>query len=127
MPLPVYQREVCSIDSSGPALELARRNLALDAELPADRARWFEADVFTLLREWERARRADWQRMRLATDGIQRLFTHNANAAQLLRHWGMRAFDALPPLKSLAIRAARGQALAGAHALTHDAASRPGA
>lgn len=47
-------REVCSIDSSGPALELARRNLALDAELPADRARWFEADVFTLLREWER-------------------------------------------------------------------------
>ena len=39
----------------------------------------------------------------------------------------LRAFDALPPLKSLAIRAARGQALAGAHALTHDAASRPGA
>lgn len=27
-------REVCSIDSSGPALEPARRNLALDAELP---------------------------------------------------------------------------------------------
>lgn len=43
--------EVLSIDSSGPALAVARRNLALNPELPAQRAEWREADVFTALRE----------------------------------------------------------------------------
>jgi 23S rRNA (cytosine1962-C5)-methyltransferase len=43
--------EVLSIDSSGPALEGARRNLALNPDLPAARAEWREADVFAALRE----------------------------------------------------------------------------
>jgi 23S rRNA (cytosine1962-C5)-methyltransferase len=43
-------REVVSIDSSGPALELARRNLALNPQLDASRAIWLEADVFAGLR-----------------------------------------------------------------------------
>jgi 23S rRNA (cytosine1962-C5)-methyltransferase len=42
---------VHSIDSSGPALALARNNLALNPELPAARAEWQEADVFQTLRE----------------------------------------------------------------------------
>jgi 23S rRNA (cytosine1962-C5)-methyltransferase len=41
---------VLSIDSSGPALESARRNLALNPQLPADRAGWRDADVFEELR-----------------------------------------------------------------------------
>lgn len=112
---------------AGQGLNVGLADAVVLAQTLAARPAFRSVGDLRLLRDWERARRADWQRMRLATDGIQRLFTHNANAAQLLRHWGMRAFDALPPLKSLAIRAARGQALAGAHALTHDAASRPGA
>ncbi|HRO35417.1 class I SAM-dependent methyltransferase [Thauera sp.] len=41
---------VLSIDSSGPALESARRNLALNPRLDASRAEWQEADVFKALR-----------------------------------------------------------------------------
>ncbi len=43
-------REVVSVDSSGPALEAARRNLALNPQLDAARAIWLEADVFGELR-----------------------------------------------------------------------------
>lgn len=43
-------REVVSVDSSGPALVTARRNLALNPRLPESRALWREADVFTELR-----------------------------------------------------------------------------
>ena len=42
--------EVVSIDSSSPALEAARRNLALNLQLDAARAIWLEADVFGELR-----------------------------------------------------------------------------
>jgi 23S rRNA (cytosine1962-C5)-methyltransferase len=37
---------VLSIDSSGPALAQAQANLALNPQLPAERAEWQEADVF---------------------------------------------------------------------------------
>jgi 23S rRNA (cytosine1962-C5)-methyltransferase len=43
-------REVVSVDSSAEALALARQNLALNPELPQDRAQWREADAFTELR-----------------------------------------------------------------------------
>jgi 23S rRNA (cytosine1962-C5)-methyltransferase len=43
-------RSVTSIDSSGPAIELARRNVAANG-LDASRAEWVEADVFRYLRE----------------------------------------------------------------------------
>ena len=43
-------REVVSLDSSGPALATARRNLALNPQLDATRAIWLEADVFGELR-----------------------------------------------------------------------------
>jgi len=45
---------VLSIDSSGPALEQARANLALNPALPADRATWQEADVFQALRDFRK-------------------------------------------------------------------------
>ncbi len=41
---------VLSIDSAGDALALARANLELNAELPANRATWKEGDAFTELR-----------------------------------------------------------------------------
>jgi len=43
-------REVVSLDSSGPALATAQRNLALNPRLDASRAIWLEADVFAELR-----------------------------------------------------------------------------
>ena len=45
---------VLSIDSSGPALEQARKSLALNPQLPAERAEWLEADVFLALREFRK-------------------------------------------------------------------------
>ncbi len=45
---------VLSIDSSGPALDQARANLALNPRLPAERAVWQEADVFLALREFRK-------------------------------------------------------------------------
>jgi 23S rRNA (cytosine1962-C5)-methyltransferase len=50
-------QSVLSIDSSGPALEQARANLALNPKLPADRAQWLEADVFQALRDFRKAGR----------------------------------------------------------------------
>jgi 23S rRNA (cytosine1962-C5)-methyltransferase len=47
--------QVLSIDSSGPALESARRNLALNPQLPAARAEWRDADVFEELRALKKA------------------------------------------------------------------------
>jgi len=49
---------VLSIDSSGPALAQARVNLALNAQLPAERAEWLEADVFQALRDFRKAGRS---------------------------------------------------------------------
>ena len=46
-----------SIDSSGPALASAQRNLALNPQLDAARAQWLEADVFSALRELRAAGR----------------------------------------------------------------------
>jgi 23S rRNA (cytosine1962-C5)-methyltransferase len=43
-------REVVSVDSSGPALELARQNLALNPALDAGRAEWLAANVAEELR-----------------------------------------------------------------------------
>ena len=45
---------VLSIDSSGPALEQARISLALNPQLPSDRAEWREADVFLALRDFRK-------------------------------------------------------------------------
>ncbi len=45
---------VLSIDSSGPALAQAQANLALNPQLPAERAEWREADVFQVLRDFRK-------------------------------------------------------------------------
>jgi 23S rRNA (cytosine1962-C5)-methyltransferase len=45
---------VLSIDSSGPALAQAQANLALNPRLPAVRAEWLEADVFSALRDFRK-------------------------------------------------------------------------
>lgn len=46
---------IVSIDSSGPALEQARSNLAMNPQLDASSAEWRDADVFQALREYHKA------------------------------------------------------------------------
>ena len=47
--------EVISIDSSAPALDLARGNMSLNAQLDTGRAEWRDADVFSELRKLREA------------------------------------------------------------------------
>lgn len=49
---------VTSIDSSGPALAEAQRNLAANETLDGDRANWIEADAFIALRKFRDAARS---------------------------------------------------------------------
>jgi 2-polyprenyl-6-methoxyphenol hydroxylase-like FAD-dependent oxidoreductase len=61
-----------------------------------------------LLRRYERARKGDAAALRVATDGLQRLFALDDERARSLRNWGMRSFEALSPLKSAVMRRAMG-------------------
>jgi ubiquinone biosynthesis UbiH/UbiF/VisC/COQ6 family hydroxylase len=61
-----------------------------------------------LLRAYERARKADAAMLRMATDGLQRVFSHSDAMLQGLRQWGMTRLDAATPLKSWLISQASG-------------------
>jgi 2-polyprenyl-6-methoxyphenol hydroxylase-like FAD-dependent oxidoreductase len=61
-----------------------------------------------LLRRYERARKGDAAALRVATDGLQRLFALDDERARSLRNWGMRGFEALAPVKSAVMRRAMG-------------------
>ncbi|MDR2990812.1 MAG: FAD-dependent monooxygenase [Burkholderiaceae bacterium] len=84
----------------GDAAELARVIAAREA--------WRGLSDLKLLRRYERARQAQWQRFALATDGLQRLFTQPEPGLAWLRNQGMRLFDRCTPIKSRAARAAMG-------------------
>jgi 2-polyprenyl-6-methoxyphenol hydroxylase-like FAD-dependent oxidoreductase len=62
-----------------------------------------------LLRRYERARKADVMAMGVATDGLQQLFARNDQGLNLLRNWGMRAFERSGPLKDWVARQAAGR------------------
>jgi 2-polyprenyl-6-methoxyphenol hydroxylase-like FAD-dependent oxidoreductase len=61
-----------------------------------------------LLRRYERARKGDAAALRIATDGLQRLFALDDPRVRTLRNWGMRGFDAISPLKTRVMRQAMG-------------------
>jgi ubiquinone biosynthesis UbiH/UbiF/VisC/COQ6 family hydroxylase len=62
-----------------------------------------------LLRAYERARKSEAAMLRLATDGLQRMFSTPDARVQGLRNWGMRSVDAAAPLKAWLMRQASGQ------------------
>jgi 2-polyprenyl-6-methoxyphenol hydroxylase-like FAD-dependent oxidoreductase len=62
-----------------------------------------------LLRRYERARKGDAAALRLATDGLQRLFAWDDPRVRAVRNWGMRGFDAIAPLKSAVMQRAMGR------------------
>jgi 2-polyprenyl-6-methoxyphenol hydroxylase-like FAD-dependent oxidoreductase len=52
-----------------------------------------------LLRQYERARKADMLPTWIACDALQRLFAHPHTTVQTLRNWGLSAFNQASPLK----------------------------
>jgi len=64
---------------------------------------WRSVGDRTLLRRYERARKAGMMPTWIACDGLQRLFAHPNSGLQALRNWGMNGFNQLQPLKDWAM------------------------
>jgi 23S rRNA (cytosine1962-C5)-methyltransferase len=86
---------VLSIDSSAPALELGRENVALNG-LDAARAAWREADVFQALRDLRNAGRA-FDLVVLDPPKFAPTAAHAARAARAYKDVNLLAFKLLRP------------------------------
>ena len=61
-----------------------------------------------LLRSYERSRKGEAALLRLATDGLQRMFSSSDSRVLQLRNWGMQGFQAAEPLKAWLTQRASG-------------------
>ena len=89
-------REVVSVDSSGPALATAQRNLALNPQLDAARALWREADVFAELRSL-RAAGEHYDLIVLDPPKFANTAAHAERAARAYKDINVQAFHLLAP------------------------------
>jgi len=94
---------------AGQGLNLGLRDVAALAEVLVD-ARRLGLDIGsqTLLERYQRWRRPDNMALIVATDGLNRLFSTDAEPVRLLRDLGLAAVNKLPPLKKLFMRHAMG-------------------
>lgn len=93
---------------AGQGLNLGLADAQSLAELLANKPSFRGFADERLLRAYERARKGEAAALRLATDGLQRLFASGDARIRGLRNWGLQAFDALPPLKRWIIKRASG-------------------
>ena len=93
---------------AGQGLNLGLGDAAELAQVLAGKEYFRSYGDLRLLRRYERARKGDAAALRIATDGLQRLFALDDERARSLRNWGMRSFEALSPLKSAVMRRAMG-------------------
>lgn len=89
-------RSVLSLDSSGPALATAQRNLALNPQLLAARAEWREADVFEELRRL-RAAGEQYDLIILDPPKFAPSPAHAERAARAYKDINLNAFKLLAP------------------------------
>jgi 23S rRNA (cytosine1962-C5)-methyltransferase len=89
-------REVVSLDSSGPALATAQRNLALNPQLDASRASWVEADVFAELRTL-RAAGERYDLIILDPPKFAHTAAHAERAARAYKDINLQALQLLAP------------------------------
>ncbi len=94
---------------AGQGLNVGLGDVATLAGVLQTREYWRDPGDIKLLRRYERARKAAFAQMALATEGLYGLFGHADGRIQTLRRWGLRGFDRLPPLKRWAIQQATGQ------------------
>jgi 2-octaprenyl-6-methoxyphenol hydroxylase len=97
---------------AGQGLNLSLRDIALLAELIADTARLgLDIGAPRLLAAYAAQRRGDTQRLVLATDGLNRLFSNDLLPVRLLRDAGLAMVEQLPGLKKFFMLTAMGTAL----------------
>jgi 23S rRNA (cytosine1962-C5)-methyltransferase len=89
-------REVVSMDSSGPALATAQRNLALNPQLEPVRAIWREADVFAELRNL-RAAGERYDLVILDPPKFANTAAHAERAARAYKDINLHAMQLLAP------------------------------
>jgi 2-polyprenyl-6-methoxyphenol hydroxylase-like FAD-dependent oxidoreductase len=93
---------------AGQGLNLGLADIAELAHILAGKASFRRFDDTRLLRQYERARKADASKLRLATDGLYQLFATQDTRLVQLRDWGIRIVEHLLPVKNIAMRQASG-------------------
>lgn len=93
---------------AGQGVNLGFRDARELAQVLAQRGAQTDCGDYFLLRRYERARREDIATMRLATDGLQRLFNNDDARLARLRNLGLRLANRQPRLKNLLVRHAVG-------------------
>ncbi|ARP83940.1 ubiquinone biosynthesis protein UbiH [Bordetella genomosp. 8] len=94
---------------AGQGLNLGLGDAETLATIVAGREPYRSAGDPRVLRRYQRARAEPVLAMRLATDGLHKLFTSRAAPAAWLRNAGMRWVDAVPVFKRLLIEQASGR------------------
>jgi 2-octaprenyl-6-methoxyphenol hydroxylase len=94
---------------AGQGLNLGLRDVAALAEAVVDAARLgLDPGGVDVLERYQRWRRFDTMAMGVATDGLNRLFSHHSDVLRLARDIGLGVVQRLPALKDVFMREAAG-------------------
>lgn len=93
---------------AGQGLNLGLGDVAELVKVLDGRGYWRAVDDMRLLRQYERARKAEFALVGGSGDSLQQLFAHPHTLVQSARSWGMRGFDSLQPVKRWVARRAMG-------------------
>lgn len=93
---------------AGQGLNMGLADVAELVHVLTQRPYWRNVGDPKLLRQYERARKADFAVMGQANDVLQQLLTHPNPALQILRNWGMNRFESSGPIKQWVARRAMG-------------------
>lgn len=85
---------------AGQGLNLGLSDVSELARVIRQRDYWRSVGDPSLLRHYERARKADVMAMGASTDGLQQLFGRQGETWRRLRNWGLNGFDRSGPLKT---------------------------
>ena len=93
---------------AGQGLNMGLADVAELVRVLTQRPYWRSVGDPKLLRQYERARRADFAVMGQANDVLQQLFTRSHPALQAMRNWGMNRFESSGAIKRWVARRAMG-------------------
>lgn len=93
---------------AGQGLNLGLGDVAELVHILDNRGYWRPVDDMRLLRQYERARKAEFALVGGSGDSLQQLFSHPHALVQSARNWGLRSFDGILPLKRWVARRAMG-------------------
>ena len=89
-------------------MNLGLRDVAALVDVIAQKEAFRDLGDTVLLRRYERGRREDIQKLVIATDGLQRLFSVPGTLARVLRNTGMAFVGAQPLVKRWLVASALG-------------------